>query len=120
MKKSQLDPDISRSGKDNGIRNILLLIGISLGVSNVQADLKTSDIGNSDTARGAALYENHCQLCHAETVHKQKDRKVGSTESLYAWVTAWSVHAGLNWGKEEVDDIVGYLDSRFYHFTASE
>jgi len=32
-------------------------------------------------------------------------------------VMAWSVHTGLGWGDEEVDDITDYLNRQFYQLT---
>ncbi|HIP68227.1 MAG TPA: cytochrome c [Chromatiales bacterium] len=67
--------------------------------------------------RGRTLYENHCQFCHETWAHKRKSRLIGSLDSLRAWVTSWSVHAGLNWGEEEINDVTRYLNRRFYRLT---
>jgi hypothetical protein len=36
---------------------------------------------------------------------------------LRARVAAWSVHSGLNWSDEDVNDVTGFLNRRFYRFT---
>jgi mono/diheme cytochrome c family protein len=69
-------------------------------------------------SRGQALYENHCQSCHADWAHTRSGRKVASAEELNRRVAAWSVHAGLNWSAEEIRDVADYLERNFYHFEA--
>jgi mono/diheme cytochrome c family protein len=65
--------------------------------------------------RGQALYENHCRSCHEEWAHKREEgRVVGSLDGLRARVAAWSVHSGLDWSAEEIDDVTDYLNRRFY------
>lgn len=66
-------------------------------------------------SRGQALYQNHCQSCHADWAHTRSGRKVASAEELNRRVAAWSVHAGLNWSDEEVRDVADYLERNFYH-----
>jgi mono/diheme cytochrome c family protein len=67
--------------------------------------------------RGQALYENHCKACHTPWAHTRDNRKVNSLEGLRARVAAWSAHAGLDWGQEEIDDVSGYLNVHFYQLT---
>jgi mono/diheme cytochrome c family protein len=67
--------------------------------------------------RGQALYENHCQTCHDETAHTRESRRATSVGDLHRWVATWSYHAALGWSGEEIDDVVDYLNRRFYHFT---
>ena len=66
--------------------------------------------------RGEALYENHCRSCHEGWVHSREGRKVKSPEELRARVASWSIHAGLGWGAEEIDDVTRYLNVHFYRF----
>jgi hypothetical protein len=42
---------------------------------------------------------------------------VVSLEALRARVGAWSMHSGLGWSAEEIDDVTGYLNQRFYKLT---
>lgn len=69
-------------------------------------------------SRGQALYENHCQSCHADWAHTRSGRKVASAEELHRRVAAWSIHAGLHWSDEEVRDVADYLERNFYHLEA--
>jgi mono/diheme cytochrome c family protein len=66
--------------------------------------------------RGRALYENQCETCHGDWAHSRKARKAKSIADLRSRVAAWSVHSGLDWRPEEIDDVVEYLDTQFYHF----
>lgn len=67
--------------------------------------------------RGQALYENHCQECHTPWAHTRDNRKVSSLEDLHSRVAAWSIHAGLDWGPEEIDDVADYLNVQYYQLT---
>jgi mono/diheme cytochrome c family protein len=70
--------------------------------------------------RGQALYENHCSACHDPQAHLAGEaRHVETLADLRARVAAWSVHSGLNWSTEDVDDVTDYLNRRFYHFTGN-
>jgi mono/diheme cytochrome c family protein len=66
---------------------------------------------------GRALYEHHCASCHADWVHTREARKVTTLHELRARVAAWSVHAGLQWTTDEVDEVTRYINRRFYQLT---
>jgi mono/diheme cytochrome c family protein len=85
------------------------LIGVLAGVAALRA---------VEFDRGQALYENHCSSCHDTQVHAPGEtRHVTTMAELRARVAAWSVHSGLEWSDEEVNDVTGYLNRRFYRFT---
>ena len=67
--------------------------------------------------RGQALYENHCRFCHESWAHKQEGSRINTLHSLRQSVTAWSVHSGLGWGDDEIDDVTDYLNRHFYQLT---
>ncbi len=67
--------------------------------------------------RGQALYEDNCMQCHESWAHTRANHKVQSIGELRNRVAGWSVHSGLEWTEEEVDDVVQYLNHRFYQFT---
>jgi mono/diheme cytochrome c family protein len=66
--------------------------------------------------RGQALYENHCRECHESWAHSREGRHVNSMDALRQRVTSWSVHAGLGWSSEDIDDVSDYLGRTFYNF----
>jgi len=74
-----------------------------------------SPTASAEVERGQALYENHCKVCHESWVHTRNGSKVTSKDDLKQRVSAWSVHSGLDWKKEEVDDVSDYLNQNFYH-----
>jgi mono/diheme cytochrome c family protein len=67
--------------------------------------------------RGEALYENHCSSCHDPLLHAGKARHVATLAELRARVAAWSIHSGLNWSEEDVNDVTDFLNRRFYRFS---
>jgi mono/diheme cytochrome c family protein len=68
--------------------------------------------------RGQLLYENHCMSCHESVVHIRSTKHTRSIQELQARVRLWAENLKLRWGKEEVDDVVKYLDTQYYKFGA--
>lgn len=79
--------------------------------------LVSSPAAAQDFDPGRALYENHCESCHADWVHTREARKVTTLDELRARVATWSVHTGLQWTTEEVDEVTRYVNRRFYQLT---
>lgn len=67
--------------------------------------------------RGQVLYENHCRFCHESWAHEREGNRIYSIDSLRQRVAAWSIHSGLGWGDEEIDDVTDYLNRHFYRLT---
>jgi cytochrome c5 len=68
------------------------------------------------TSRGQSLYENHCMSCHESVVHIRSTKKTRSLQELRTRVMHWAEYLKLCWGREEIDDVVKYLDTQFYKF----
>ncbi|SMF95527.1 hypothetical protein SAMN02949497_2892 [Methylomagnum ishizawai] len=66
-------------------------------------------------ARGQELFEDHCQACH-EDFNRPEVRHLGSAEELRARIEAWATHTNTGWKKEDVEDVLFYLDRSFYRF----
>ena len=66
--------------------------------------------------RGAALYENHCQVCHTPKVHSRANRLPLDANELRTIVENWSKQENLRWTKEDVEDVVSYLRQTRYRF----
>ena len=79
-----------------------------LTVSGAQAQLP-------DLARGRALYENHCQVCHTRKVHMRPNRIVMTRRDMTELVEHWAQQEKLRWGRQEVQDVVEYLARSVYH-----
>ena len=88
---------------------VLLGVGLSL------IALAPAPASAENYQRGHELYGNHCQACHANLVHLGKNRKVKTLSELRKRVAGWAAHAGDDWGDSEVDDVVYYLNRRYYH-----
>ena len=74
---------------------------------------------SQEPSRGEALYENHCRSCHESSAHTRDGRKVKSMTELRKRVAAWSIHGGLDWSEQEVDDVTEYLNRTFYQFEST-
>jgi len=72
------------------------------------------DARAGDAERGQLLYENHCTVCHASIVHIREDRKASTREDIRSWIERWKTELGLQWTSGEVDDVLEYLDNRYY------
>jgi mono/diheme cytochrome c family protein len=72
-----------------------------------------------DARRGRELYETHCLTCHYEHVHERAPARsnVQSLEELKKETTLRAGLTGLRFTREDLDDIVAYLDQSHYHFS---
>lgn len=66
--------------------------------------------------RGRALYENHCMVCHTAKVHRRVPPLPISTDDLRSIVRIWAQEQKLRWSREEIEDVVLYLDRVHYRF----
>ena len=70
----------------------------------------------ADAVRGRLLYENHCQSCHAGTVHVRDQRKVVNPAALRGMIQRWSDHLQLKWQDAERADVYQHLNNHYYRF----
>ena len=73
-----------------------------------------------DTARGRALYENHCIACHTSEAHVRQRRKATDPTSLRRWIYIWQDFQSLGWTAADLEDVAAYLDRRFYKFDGTD
>jgi len=69
-----------------------------------------------DTDRGAMLYDDHCIQCHTQQVHWQEKKLVNDWKSLVAQVDRWQHASGLEWSKNDIEEVSRYLNGKFYHY----
>jgi mono/diheme cytochrome c family protein len=69
-----------------------------------------------DLERGRALYENHCVVCHTSKVHRRVPSLPLHTDDLRFIVTLWTSQQGLRWSRDDIEDVVHYLDRTYYGF----
>jgi hypothetical protein len=68
----------------------------------------------ADTARGKALYETRCNVCHNTSVHQSTSRKATSFEGIRMQVTRWTRELGGSWDDGDIDNIAVYLNDLYY------
>ncbi len=66
-------------------------------------------------ARGQELYNQQCQSCHEDLLHA-RNRKLKTLDALRKRIEDWVSHTGNPWSREEIDDVLYYLNKSFYRF----
>ena len=67
-----------------------------------------------DLERGRALYENHCVVCHTARVHRRPAPLPLGIDDLRIIVTLWATQQGLAWSRDDIEDVVFFLDRTHY------
>ncbi len=70
----------------------------------------------ADAARGRQLYETGCIGCHEVSVHSRAKRIATDCRALRAQVERWARQQGTAWTSDEVEDVVLWLNGRYYGF----
>lgn len=76
----------------------------------------TASVTAADIAHGRQLLETHCLQCHGTASFTRADRKVKDLPGLQKRVRLCELSLDLHWKEAELADVVGYLNSAFYHF----
>jgi len=106
----------SKSGKS---RNALpgRIAGVALGaLAALAAYAPPAAAQVPDAARGRALYENHCVVCHTEKVHSRPNRIAITREEVREIVQHWGRQGNLTWSEQDTADVVEYLGRTRYRF----
>jgi mono/diheme cytochrome c family protein len=67
-------------------------------------------------AHGQKLVEQNCTKCHGNEVYTRADRRVKSLDALGKQVRRCKDNVGIQWFDEDTDDVVKYLNSKYYKF----
>ena len=67
-----------------------------------------------DLERGRLLYEKHCVVCHTQKVHRRIPPLPANKDHLRFIVTVWVMHESMRWSKQDIEDVVHYLDRTYY------
>ena len=72
-----------------------------------------------DARRGRQLYETLCLTCHYEHVHERAPERteVHSLQELRKETALRAGLTGVRFTREDLEDVVAYLDQSHYHFT---
>jgi mono/diheme cytochrome c family protein len=85
-----------------------LLLPILILASNAHADV--------DAVRGKLLHEQSCTGCHNTSVYSRTDKRINSLGALQGQVSRCTKPAGAEWDKQDIADVVEYLNRNYYHF----
>lgn len=77
--------------------------------------LVSSALG-ADAGRGKLLYENQCVFCHTAKVHARAGQPKLTREEVRRVTEERVRDNNITWGKEEIDDVVEYLNLSRYRF----
>ena len=73
---------------------------------------------------GERIHERHCMVCHSDItggnpnrIYTRENRRINSRAALREQVARCHDQFGTPWRDERVEEVVDYLDQRFYHFT---
>ena len=69
-----------------------------------------------DSTRGKLLQAQHCTACHGSEVYARPNRSVTTVEGLIGQVNGCVRQTGAKLDRDQVNDIVKYLDESFYKF----
>lgn len=72
-------------------------------------------IAAGDAARGAQLHED-CLGCHATELYVPPKAKIRTLSALKKEVEKWNDRMNPKFTKQEVEDLVAYLNASFYKF----
>lgn len=70
----------------------------------------------ADATRGQQLYQNQCTTCHESLVHVRRDRRAKDLAAVRTQIVRWSSTMGLQWKDEEIDDVLAFLNARYYGY----
>ncbi len=74
----------------------------------------------SEVTRGQMLYENHCTSCHESTVYIRTKRKATNYKEVGNWVNQRADWLNLGWGDVEKQEVMQYLNERYYKYPLTE
>jgi len=84
----------------------LLIFAISFAAPSAAADIDN----------GSTLHSESCTRCHDSAIYTREDRKVLSLPKLGTQVRFCKDNLGVSWFDDEVDDVIGFLNQKYYHF----
>lgn len=85
-------------------------------VLSVPVSVLAEQIGYSAN-RGQLLYSLHCASCHDTEVHWREKKLATNWSALLEQVNRWQKNLSLEWNSSDIDDVAGYLNETYYHFS---
>ena len=93
------------------MKTLALFVILILTAGGVQAALLPGD-----AAKGKAVHDKQCSACHDTGVYTRADRRVKSVEGLIGQVNNCVRQTGVKLDRDQINDLVKYLDESFYKF----
>ena len=93
------------------MKSIVLFATLALTVGGAQAALLPGD-----AAKGKAVHDKQCSACHDTGMYTRADRSVKSVEGLIGRVNGCVRQTGAKLDRDQINDLVKYLDESFYKF----
>ncbi|MBI3571850.1 MAG: c-type cytochrome [Gammaproteobacteria bacterium] len=69
-----------------------------------------------NAGEGKKLHDANCMSCHNDSVYKRKDRRVTSLSGITEQINACGHQADVTLGKEQIDNLVKFLNETYYKF----
>jgi len=69
-----------------------------------------------DAAAGKKLHDTACMSCHNDSVYTRKDRRITDLDGLREQMNACGHMGNITLSKQQVDNLVKFLDEKYYHF----
>jgi len=76
-----------------------------------------------DAAKGKIVHDKNCTSCHVSMfggdgsgIYTRADRRIKSLEGLEGQVAGCSNNTGVNLTKDQINDVVKYLNDEYYKF----
>lgn len=82
----------------------------------VPTDAAIAALLPGDAANGKQLHDSRCLGCHDGRVYARPDRRVKTVEGLMGQVRMCNQQLNANLSREQLNDIVRYLNETFYRF----
>ncbi|MDH3221451.1 MAG: cytochrome c [Gammaproteobacteria bacterium] len=70
----------------------------------------------ADIENGDELHFEHCTGCHDSVVYTRENRNVHTYQRLGTQVRFCKDSLGLTWFDDEVEDVIEFLNRKYYHF----
>ncbi|MGA7799465.1 MAG: cytochrome c [Gammaproteobacteria bacterium] len=70
----------------------------------------------ADPSAGEALVKAHCMRCHGTEVYGKNPLHIANLDALRHQLDNCTHASGVKWSKQQMADVIAYLNKTFYHF----
>ena len=76
----------------------------------------SNNVTAQDFDNGVQLHADQCVRCHDDSVYTRANRRVKSLPQLGKQVRFCKDNIGVQWFDDEVNDVILYLNKKYYQF----